>query len=92
MTEIVETDGVMGGQPRLADRRISVLQVAEWVLDDGMAPETVSTEFNLELADVHRALAYYYDNVERMNRLRERRRRRIEESRETAPSPPVESK
>lgn len=87
MTEIVETEGVMGGQPRLAGHRISVLQIAEWTLDEGMATEEVSSEFDLPLSDIHRALAYYYDNIEEMNERRQRRRERIRESRATQPDP-----
>lgn len=87
MAEIVSTEDVMGGQPRIEGRRISVLQVVEWVIEEGMEPETVSTELDLELADIYRALAYYYDNVEEMNEWRERRRRRIEESDGERPTP-----
>ena len=31
-----------------------------------MEPETVAVEFDLELADVYRALTYYYDNIDEM--------------------------
>jgi len=57
------------------------------VNEDGLAPETVATEFDLDMADVYRALAYYYDNVEAMTEVRDRRDRRIRESREEQPSP-----
>lgn len=87
MSEIVASEGVMGGQPRLDGHRISVLQIVEWVHEEGMDPETVAVEFDLELADVYRALTYYYDNVEAMAEWRERRDRRIKESRETGPTP-----
>lgn len=81
MTKIVSTDGVMGGQPRIADRRISVLQIVEWVHEEGMDPETVAAEFDLEMAAIYRALAYYYDNIEEMHTWRDRRERRLRESR-----------
>lgn len=87
MADIVETDGVMGGQPRIVGRRISVLQIAEWVLVEGMDPDTVSSEFDLSLADIYGALAYYYDNVDRMRELRDRRKRLIEESEADALDP-----
>jgi uncharacterized protein (DUF433 family) len=66
MERIVSKDGVMGGQPWIEGRRISVLQVVEWVHEEGMAPETVATEFDPDMADVHRALAYYYDHTDEM--------------------------
>jgi uncharacterized protein (DUF433 family) len=70
---IVETDGVLGGKPRLDGHRISVLQIAELVIDAGETPETVADQLDITLAAVHYALAYYYDNIEEMDRLRERR-------------------
>jgi len=87
MTDIVETEGVMGGQPRIEGRRISVLQISEWIRTEGMAPETVSSEFDLPLADIYRALAYYYDNIDRMRELRERRYERERRLREEQPDP-----
>jgi uncharacterized protein (DUF433 family) len=80
MAEIVATEDVMGGQPRIEGRRISVVQIVEWVNEDGLAPETVATEFDLDMADVYRALAYYYDDVESMTEWRERRDRRVRQS------------
>jgi len=87
MDGIVKTDGVMGGQPRIDGHRISVLQIYERVNEEGMAPETVSSDFGVELADVHLALSYYYDNVREMEEWRDRRNSRIDESREEQPSP-----
>lgn len=87
MADIVSTDGVMGGQPRLEGRRISVLQVVEWVHEEGMDVETVAAEFDLDMADIYRALTYYYDNVEEMSKWRERRDERVRESRGEQPSP-----
>lgn len=87
MSEIVSTEGVMGGQPRIEGRRISVLQIVEWVHEEEMEPETVAAEFDLDMADVHRALTYYYDNIGEMGSWRERRERRLRESREEQPSP-----
>ena len=86
MDGIVETKGVMGGQPRIEGHRISVLQIYEWINEEGMSPETVSSEFDVDLADIHLALSYYYDNVDEMEEWRRRREARIEESREEQPS------
>ena len=87
MSKIVSTDGVMGGQPRIEGRRISVVQIVEWIQEEGMEPETVTTEFDLDLADVYRALTYYYDNVDELRTYRERRERRRRESADQHPSP-----
>ena len=87
MSEIVSTEGVLGGQPRIADRRISVIQIVEWIQEEGMAPGTVATEFDLELASIYRALAYYYENVEELSTYREQRESRRRESRAEQPTP-----
>lgn len=70
---IVETEGVLGGKPRLDGRRISVIQVAELVLDYGKDPVTVADQLDISLADVHEALAYYYEHPTEMNEQRKRR-------------------
>lgn len=86
MNRIVKTDDVMGGQPRVAGRRISVLQIYEWVTEEEMSPETVSSEFDVDLTNVHLALSYYDDNITAMEEWRNRRNARIEESEEESPS------
>lgn len=87
MADIVSTAGVMGGQPRVAGHRISVLQIVEWVHEEGMDVETVASEFDLDMADVYRALTYYYDNIDAMSEWRDRRDRAIQDSRNQQPPP-----
>lgn len=87
MSDIVSTEDVMGGQPRIEGRRISVLLIVEWVHEEDLEPETIAAEFDLDMADIHRSLAYYYENIDEMSTWRERRERRIRESRERQPSP-----
>ena len=60
---IVTTPGVCGGRPRVEGHRIRVQDVAvahEW---QGLAPDEICTAFpSLKLAEVHSALAYYFDH------------------------------
>jgi len=84
---IIATEDVMGGKPRLEGRRISVLQIVELVLDQGEDPATVSDQFGISLADVHGALAYYYDNLEEMERYRQRRSDLVEKLRTESNAP-----
>ena len=77
----------MGRQRRIEGRRISVLQIVEWVHEEGMDPETVATEFDLDMADIYHALAYYYENIDSMDVWRDRRERRVRESRKDQPNP-----
>lgn len=84
---IVTTEDVLHGKPRLEGRRISVLQVAEMVIDADRPPERVADELDVGLDEIHEALAYYYRNPEEMTELREEKRERIEtlEERSSAP-------
>jgi uncharacterized protein (DUF433 family) len=56
------TPGVAGGKPRIAGRRIAVRDVVFWYEHMGMSVDEISTEYDLTLADVHAALAYYFDH------------------------------
>ncbi|TQQ83829.1 DUF433 domain-containing protein [Halonotius terrestris] len=73
MSEIVSTADTLGGAPRIEGRRIGVHHIAARVVDGGEAPITVAAEYDLDIADVHRALTYYYDNPEEMRRVQAER-------------------
>jgi uncharacterized protein (DUF433 family) len=88
MVEIVRTEGVLGGKPRLEDRRIGVLRIAELILDAGRSPEEVADQLGISLADVHAALAYYYEHADEMRTLRREREALEARLREDALSPP----
>ena len=87
MPDIVRTEGVLGGEPRLAGHRISVLQVAEMVLEGDREPEYVADQLDISLAAVHSALAYYYDNQTEMANIRDRTEELDTEIAERALSP-----
>ena len=59
---IEATPDVCGGKPRVAGRRITVQQIAVWHERMGKCVDEIATEYELELADVHAALAYYFDH------------------------------
>jgi uncharacterized protein (DUF433 family) len=60
---IEATLGVCGGKPRIAGRRIRVMDVVVWHEQLGLSPdEIVSRHPDLTLADIHAALAYYFDH------------------------------
>ena len=85
MTEIVSDDDVLAGAPRIAGTRIGVHHVAERVIDGDEEPAAVASDYDLSLADVYRALTYYYDNHEEMRQVRERRNETKEGLRELTP-------
>ena len=62
---IVSTPGTCGGKPRIAGTRIRVQDIVVWHEAWGLSPEEIVTDFpQLTLAQVHAALAYYYDHRE----------------------------
>jgi len=73
MSDIVTTPDTLGGAPRIEGRRIGVHHIAARVVDGGESPMTVAAEYDLDIADVHRALTYYYDNPEEMHRVQAER-------------------
>jgi len=66
------TPGVCGGKARIAGHRIRVQDIVIDYEHWGMSPEEIVNELPITLADVHAALAYYYDNKEEIrNQIRE---------------------
>lgn len=57
---ITVTPGVRSGKPRIAGRRITVSDVAIWHERLGMSADEIADSYDLELADIHAALAYYF--------------------------------
>lgn len=77
---IVEMPEVLGGKPRIDGTRIGVYFVHEQIEGRGIDPKTLAAEHDLDVADVYRALTYYYDHPERMAEIRSQRERRLEEA------------
>ena len=57
---IAITPGVVSGEPRIAGRRIKVRHIVVWHERMGMTLNEIADEYELELADIHAALAYYF--------------------------------
>ena len=65
LSEHIEiTDGVCGGRPRIAGRRIAVHDVVVWHEKMGQSPDQIASDYDLTLAEIHAALTYYYDHRE----------------------------
>jgi len=62
---IETTPSVLGGKPRLAGHRIRVLDIVVWHEKRGLSPDEIAELYpSITLADVHAALAYYFDHRE----------------------------
>jgi uncharacterized protein (DUF433 family) len=59
------TPGVCGGKPRIAGHRIRVQDIVVWYEQLNMSPDEIVYHYpSITLADVHAALAYYYDHLD----------------------------
>lgn len=63
-THIVATPGTMSGAPRIDGHRIRVQDVAFWHVKQGQSIDDIVREYQLTPAEVHSALAYYYDHLD----------------------------
>ena len=61
-THIVATSDTMSGAPRIAGHRIRVQDIVFWHLKQGLTIDEVGRDYGLTPAQVHSALAYYYDH------------------------------
>lgn len=62
---IQRTPGVCGGKPRIVGHRIRIQDVVIWYEHLNMSPDDIVCHYpSISLADVHAALAYYYDHLE----------------------------
>ena len=62
------TPDTAGGKPRIRGRRITVQDVAIWHERLGRGADAIAAEYDLTLADVYAALAYYFDHREEIDR------------------------
>ncbi len=87
--EIVQ--GAGGPKTRIAGSRIRVMDVVTWYEQQGMSAVEIGAEFpSIALADVHAALAYYWDNRDEIEGYMERERAYVEEARSRITSPLAE--
>jgi uncharacterized protein (DUF433 family) len=78
-------------EPHIEGSRITVRHVYERVHGRGLRPETVAERYNLDIADVYHALAYYHEHPEEMREVERRRDEAIKAAREkTTITPPDE--
>jgi uncharacterized protein (DUF433 family) len=59
---IVSDTSIHGGQPIIAGTTVLVTDVAANHVHHGLSPAELAGDFNLDLGEVHAALAYYYQH------------------------------
>ena len=60
-------------EPHVSGRRVSVRQVYALVEERGEDPEAVADRYDLDVADVYHALAYYHDHPREMREVEQER-------------------
>ena len=61
------TPDTAGGKPRIRGRRITVHDIPVWHERLGKSADEIAAEYDLTLADVYAALAYYFDHREEID-------------------------
>jgi uncharacterized protein (DUF433 family) len=79
------------GEPHIEGSRITVRDIHTRVEQRGLAPEQVAERYNLDIADIYEALAYYHSNPEEMRRVEKRHERAAAEARERSSLTPPEN-
>ena len=69
-------------EPHVEGRRITVRQIVERVEEGGIDPGSVADRYDLPIADVYRALTYYYDNLGELKAVDVRRHEREDAARD----------
>lgn len=84
--EIVQTDDVLSGKPRIDGTRTGVHHVVPYVLEDKYTVSEVAHSVfdHLSEGDVLAALRYYLNHTEEIEAIREQERQVIEEHRSEA--------
>ena len=67
-------------EPHLEGRRITVQFIKTQVEDRGLEPRTVADRHDIDVADVYRALTYYYDHPEEMRAVERQREETVEDN------------
>lgn len=83
---ITITPNILGGKPRITGHRISVENIAIWHEQMGQSAEQIAADYNLSIADVYAALAYYHDHREAIDKAIKDGEQFVEEIKKKIPS------
>lgn len=76
-------------EPHIEGSRITVRDVYVRVEERGLSPERVAERYNLDIADIYEALAYYHNNPQEMREVEERHEQAVDEAkRRSSLTPP----
>lgn len=67
---IVSTRDTLGGQPRIKNTRIGVLNVYQWYFDEGLSVEDICENYHVEKEGVEAAVVYIQKNEDEIELLK----------------------
>jgi len=73
MATIVQSDDVLGGEPRLEGTRVSVFDIYELIIDGENSSADVADQLDRSLGEVYTAFAYYHEHPDEVRQLRRER-------------------
>ena len=76
------TPGISGGKPRIAGCRITVENIVIWHERLGRSADEIASDYDVTLADVYAALAYYFDHQNEIDQSIEKSRVFVESLRQ----------
>lgn len=86
---ITGDDSEIHNEPHIEGSRVTVRDVFVRVEQRGLSPDRVAERYNLDIADVYEALAYYHNNPEEMQAVEKRHERAENEAkRRSSLTPP----
>jgi len=80
------TPDTVGGKPRVAGRRITIQNIVIWHEWMGLSADEIATDYDLLLAEIYAALAYYYDNPQEIDQAIRDSQAYVEEMKKKIPS------
>ncbi len=79
-------------EPHIRGSRLTVRFVHELVEEENVKPERVAEKYNVDIADVYEALAYYHSNPAEMREVEYHHQEAVKEAeRRTSVTPPATS-
>ncbi|TKX74601.1 DUF433 domain-containing protein [Halorubrum sp. GN11_10-6_MGM] len=84
-------DSEIHGEPHIEGSRVTVQDVHARVEKRGLAPGRVAERYNLDIADIYEALAYYHNNPDEMRRVEKRHERAATEARKRSSLTPPDN-
>lgn len=84
-------DSEIHAEPHIEASRVTVRDVYIRINKRGFTPERIAERYNLDIADIYEALAYYYNNPEEMRRVERRHEQAATEAKERSSLTPPEN-